>query len=129
MVRALLLFAAALVAGCSAPVVRPDAPPEESSDDGSARTLVSFLGAVDAGDFDTAYRLLSGRWRARLTPERLQDDLWEGGAVARDRLARARMAAGGPAIREDGEARFPIGGGKAVRLVWEGNAWKVDALE
>jgi hypothetical protein len=129
-VRRLVLLPLLLSAACAtAPAVRPAPPPIPAVDGAPARALLAFLDAVDAGRFDEAYRLLSGRWRATLTPERLRDDLAEGGALARDRLARARLAASGPAVREGDRARFPIADGRAVRLVLEESGWKVDDLE
>lgn len=127
--RRLLLILPLLAAGCATGPTRPEPPPAEAVDEGPALALAAFVAAVDGGRFDEAYGLLSGRWRARLTPERLRDDLAEGGALAVDRLARARLAAGGSVRREGDLARFPIGDGKAVRLVREGSGWKIDALE
>lgn len=128
-VRRLPLLLALLLPACATAPSVPPRPPAEAADPAPARALVAFLDAVDADRFDEAYGLLSGRWRPRLTPERLRDDRVEGGALAGDRLARARIAAAGPVRREGDRAGFPIGEGKAVRLVLEPSGWKVDALE
>lgn len=101
---------------------------ELPSEDGARQALGQFLDASEKGDFATAYRLLSASWRSRYTPERLARDFGLE-PLARERLARARVALAGPVILEDGAARFPLGEGKAVRLVREGGAYRVAALE
>lgn len=128
-VRRLVLLPLVLSAACATAPVRPAPPPMEAADEAPARALLAFLDAVDAGRFEEAYLLLSGRWRATLTPDRLRDDLADGGVLARDRLARARLAASGTAVREGDCARFPIAEGRAVSLVLEESGWKIDDLE
>lgn len=123
------LLALSLLAGCATGPVRPEARPAEVADAAPVQALVAFLAAVDGGRFDEAYGLVSGRWRARLTPDRLRDDLAEGGALAADRLERARRAVGGPVLRKGDRADLPIGEDRAVRLVHEASGWKIDALE
>jgi len=58
------------------------------------------------------------------------------GRIARLILAAAADAGADPAevaraavYDAAGAARFPIGGGRSLRLVEEGGAWRVDALE
>jgi len=97
---------------------------------GDARqALRGFLEAVEQGDFARAYAQLAGEWRAQYTPERFEAD-FKAEPLARERLARARAAldANAPA-HHAGAVLFPIGGGKAVRLVLEGGAFRVAALE
>jgi len=128
-VRSSLATAAALLValGCAAP--NAVAPP---SGEGQARAVLdTFAAAVDGGRWGVAYALLSPRWRARVTPVRLASDLAASGAVGRDavRRVRALLAAGVP-VPEHGEvATLAVGEGKAARLVREGAAWRVDALE
>jgi hypothetical protein len=91
--------------------------------------LGDFLSAAEAGDFETAYRLLAGPWRARYTPGLLESDFRQEPA-ARERLVRAREAlALGPAQVSDEVALFPLGAGREVRLVREAQGWRVAALE
>ena len=99
-------------------------PPEE----GARQVLSHFLEAADKGDFATAYRLLSSPLRARYTPERLARD-FAAEPLARERLARAREALPGPLLVDGADARLSLGEGKAVRLVREGGAFRVAALE
>jgi hypothetical protein len=92
------------------------------------QALERFVGAVDRRDFQQAYLLLSQSWRERYTPQRLEKDFAQE-PLARERVERARAALAGPcAVTADG-ADFPLGDGKAVRLVKEGGAYKVAALE
>ena len=112
-----------IFAGCrtaSSPSAAPTATATEA--------LAAFIEAANAGDFDRAYALLSGDWRARYTPERLRSD-FEAEPLAKERLERARVAsAQAPVVRGD-VAEFPIGAGKAVRLVKENGNFRVAALE
>jgi glutamate dehydrogenase/leucine dehydrogenase len=48
---------------------------------------------------------------------------------AKDRLVRARAALSAEVVWKGEVAEVPLGGGKAVRLVREGGAFKVAALE
>ncbi|MDQ3263057.1 MAG: hypothetical protein M3Y59_05265 [Myxococcota bacterium] len=93
------------------------------------QTLRAFLSAVDGRDFAGAYALLSGGWRAQYTPAAFAQD-FQSEPLAQERLARARAALDGAAPRfEADEVLFPIGDGKAVRLVREDGTFKVAALE
>lgn len=106
----------------AAPAARAETDPRQ--------IVQAFAAAVEAGRFEEAWGLLSARWRGRLTPERLAADLAEGGALGRDRLIRARLAASTsePSFHE-GTAAFPLAEGRAVRLLREGASWRLDALE
>ena len=91
--------------------------------------LAEFIDAAEAGDFRRAYQLLSGEWRARYTPARLEQD-FEDEPLARERLERARGALSRGALFVGAEvAEFPIGAGRAVRLVREHGDFRVAALE
>lgn len=100
-----------------------DASPAEARE-----TLQQFLTAAERGDFTAAYRLLSGAWRAQYTPERFARD-FEAEPLAKERLARARVAATRPGQPQGDSVLFPIGDGKAVKLVREDGAFRVAALE
>lgn len=92
------------------------------------RTLTAFLDAVDGGDFEQAWTLMAGPWRAQYTPESLAADL-RAEPLAQERLRRARLAVrSAPEETADGAA-FPLGNGRAVRLVREGRLLRVAALE
>jgi hypothetical protein len=104
-------------------------PPGVDSDPRAA--LERFAAAVDGGRWEEAYPLLSARWRVRSTPELLAGDLAASGVVGAEavRRVRALLAAGTP-LRLHGEsAALGVGEDKAARLVREGDAWRVDALE
>jgi hypothetical protein len=102
---------------------------ELSSDpDGPAATLQRFLDAAERGDFSAAYELLSESWRARYTPERFKED-FEREPQAKERLARARQALAHAPVLREGVAEYPLGDGRAIRLVREGRAFRLAALE
>lgn len=92
------------------------------------QALEAFLAAAEAGDFDAAYAQLAGVLRARYTPERLAQD-FKAEPGAPQRLARARAALGQEPVIEGDEVRFPIGGGRAVRLILDEGRYRVLALE
>jgi len=95
----------------------------------ASQVLAEFIAAAEAGDFRRAYQLLSGEWRARYTPGRLEQDFADE-PLARERLERARGALSRGARFVDAEvAEFPIGAGRAVRLVREQGDFRVAALE
>jgi hypothetical protein len=103
------------------------APPPAEADQAS-EVLGRFLAAAESDDFETAYGLLAGPWRAAYTPTRLQED-FALEPLARERLRRARAALRqGPRLRGE-VAEFAIGDGRAVRLVREGSAYRVASLE
>lgn len=117
---------AALLLGAAACATAPQ--PLPAADD--PRTAAArFLDAIEEARWDDGYALLSDRWRARLTPQRLAADRQQGGALAADRLERARLALRQEAVRRDGEAHFAIGEGHGLRLVREAGGWRIDALE
>jgi hypothetical protein len=101
--------------------------PQPTADD-PAVTLQKFLDAVDRGDFPAAYALLAAPWRARYTPERLQEDLSRE-PLGRERMARARHALQSAAVLRGDGAEWPLGDGKAVRLIREDGAFRVVSLE
>jgi hypothetical protein len=104
--------------------LRP-APPQGEQ---ASEVLRQFLAAAEAADFQTAYSLLSGSWRAVYTPQRLREDFAQE-PLAVERLQRARAALiQGPTVRGE-QAEFPVGPGRAVRLVREANSYRVASLE
>lgn len=94
----------------------------------AAQTLRTFLDAADRGDFTTAYALLAAPLRARYTAQTLARDFAQE-PLARERLARARLALERPPLLRADGVDFPIGDGKAVRLIREGREHRVAALE
>ena len=132
------LLAACCVAGCTTAGAFSGAGAKGASPTNTSATsapaspqaaLRAFLDATEAGDFDAAYRLLSGPWRARYTPERLAADFDEVEGAARERLTRAALAASREPVIAGNTAELSIGGGKCVRLVKEDDGWKIQALE
>jgi hypothetical protein len=127
-------------AACAGPAVRPSPAPgpgpaaEAGLGEAAGRaTLARFARALEAGRWPEAWGLLSPRWRAATSPERLAAD-WRGaGPVAREAAARALALAEGGAPLDagpgEGVLRLPVGAGRAARLVAEGGRWRVDALE
>jgi len=142
---AALLLAALLSLGpaaCAGPTssgpLGPAATPSGRADlspEAARETLLRFAGALEAGRWPEAWSLLSPRWRAATTPERLAAD-WRGaGPVAPEAAARvvALLAAGAALDGAPGEGgghlRLPVGPGRAARVVAEAGRWRVDALE
>jgi hypothetical protein len=128
------LLIAALLSGCAgarpaADSNPPGCSPAQAADAGPRVALQAFLAAANQRDFESAYRLLSGRWRARYTPARFATDFQQATASAQEKLARAAVAADGEPSVEGDLARFPVGGEKSVQLVKEPGGWKVDSLE
>jgi hypothetical protein len=101
--------------------------PRTSSGEAAA-ALRRFVDAVERRDFETAYGLLSGPLRARYTPERFEHD-FAAEPLAKERLERARRAAMTAPVAVAGGFSFPIGGDKAVRVVREGDGYRVAAIE
>ncbi len=101
---------------------------EESALHPASRALERFLQAAEASDFEAAWAQLSSALRARYTPSQLAAD-FQAEPQAKARLERARASlAQGPRVEGD-EAFFDLGEGRAVRLVREGDGWRVAALE
>ncbi len=75
-------------------VVEPTQAAELSDAALAKKTLETFLAAVDAQDFDKAYKKLSAPLRARYTPERLKSDFYAE-PKAKERLQRVRAALDG----------------------------------
>lgn len=101
-----------------------DVAPEEAP----RAALEQFLRAAEARDWPAAYALLAGPLRARYTPRLLGEDFARE-PLARERLARLRAALASPLVLSATEARLPLGGERAARLVLEDGAWRLAALE
>lgn len=91
-------------------------------------TLARFAAAVDSGDFEGAYDLLAAPLRARYTPGTLARD-YALEPLAHERLERARRALRQTPRTSPDAVEFPLGDGGAVRLVREGAALRIAALE
>src|SRR5262249_50277587 len=96
--------------------------------DGAAEVLARFIKASERGDFKTAYGLLTARWRARYTPDRLAQDFARE-PLAKERLARARAALERGPTTHGNEALFPVGNGRAVVVLREEDGYRVASLE
>lgn len=90
--------------------------------------LKKFLDEVDSRDWKGAWGLLASPLRARYTPERLRED-FEREPLAKERLRRARLALNTRVRVAAGEALFPLGEERAVRLVLEDGEYRVAAIE
>ncbi|SES85127.1 hypothetical protein SAMN05443639_101429 [Stigmatella erecta] len=91
-------------------------------------TLARFLNAAESTDWEKAWSLLSAPLRARYTPDRLRED-YQREPLARERLRRARLALKGEVKVQGTEATLPLGAERAVRLVLEGEEYRVAAIE
>ncbi|XSF00129.1 hypothetical protein VZL07_01575 [Pseudomyxococcus flavus] len=87
-----------------------------------------FIERVEARDWKSAWSQLSGPLRARYTPERFRED-FERDPLAKERLRRARLALNTHVRVGAGEAVFPLGDDRAVRLVLEDGEYRVAAIE
>ncbi len=95
---------------------------------GPDEALRQFIQASEGGEFERAYRLLAQPWRARYTADQLKRD-FELEPRSKDLLLRARAAlAEGGTTRGD-LTEYPIGNGRAVRVVREPEGFKISALE
>jgi hypothetical protein len=127
------------LAACASPGRAPPAAPGATAPDLSVKaaraTLGRFARAAEGGRWSEAWALLSPRWRAATTPERLEADWHGAGPVAREAAARvvALLDAGATleAVPGQGGAalRLPVGPGRAARVVAEAGRWRVEALE
>jgi hypothetical protein len=118
-----VLLACITPTGSGRPAVAPD--------EGPRHALSRFVDAIEAGSWTEAYGLLSARWRGQLTPARLAADYTGSEAVGRGATARVRaLLAGGASLEVNRDlAILPVGEGRAAMVLFEGGAWKVDALE
>ena len=153
--RALTLALALLAAGCAGPgaeaagprgraATGPAMPPaalsprlpagpgaRASPAEVALGVLLRFCDAGKAGRWPEAWGLLSARWRGALTPEQLAADWAGAGPLAREAAERveAQALAGVPLTGAGRELQLVVAPGRAARLVEEGGAWRVDALE
>ncbi len=110
-------------------VIEQPTPVAAAADEQLARERVEhFLAAVDGGDFDAVFADLSASWRARYTPARLKSDFTSEPA-AQARLARIRAALSGKWQVTLAGPQLPLGEGKTLKLLREGDALKVAAIE
>lgn len=110
-------------------VIETQTPVAPLADEQQARALVNhFLTAIDSADFETVFADLSSTWRARYTPARLKDD-FSSEPAAMSRLARIRAALPGHWELTTAGPQLPLGEGKTLKLLREGGALKVAALE
>ena len=106
-----------------------EAPVAGLADEQQARDVLNrFLAALDSGDFQTVFSDLSAVWRARYTPERLKAD-FASEPVALSRVERIRAARAAAWDVTLAGPRLPLGEGKSLKLVREGGALKISALE
>ena len=102
---------------------------EEKVADAPRESLGRFLGAVEAGDWTTAWSLLSEPLRARYTPERLRDD-FKREPLATERVRRARLALKTEQVKVTATgAELPVGKDRTVRLVREAGEYRVVSIE
>jgi hypothetical protein len=101
---------------------------EEKPEDAPRAALKGFLDAVGAGNWNKAWSLLSDPLRARYTPERLRED-FKREPLSAERVRRARLALKGDVRVTASGAEFPLGKGRAVRLVREAGEYRVAAIE
>jgi hypothetical protein len=101
---------------------------EPAAEADARAALEAFLAAAEAGDFAEAWRWLAEPLRARYTPSRLEQDFLAE-PLSKERLERARAALASPPSIEAQHTVFPIGEGKAVRLVREPGGFRVVSLE
>lgn len=90
--------------------------------------LAQFAHLVEIEDFQGAYQLLAGRWRAQYTPETLRRD-FQSEPRARELISRALAALQGPPRQVPGGVEYPLGEGKAVQLIREEGRYHIAALE
>ena len=124
------LACASAASGARAPEPPPAPAPPRPEDEARA-ALQAFSASVRAGQWAEAYGLLSARWRARVTPERLAADWRDAGPIGARALSRvdALLAVGAPLEVRGRVATLAVGEGRAATLVLEERRWRVDALE
>jgi hypothetical protein len=128
--RTACVLAAALALACAGTSAERGAP-TGLGEPAAREVLERCAEAIRDGRAADALPLLSVRWRAAYTPERLATDLAGGGPAAREAALRvlAELRAGAALEIDARTARLPVGADRAAVLVAEGGGWKVDALE
>jgi hypothetical protein len=108
----------------------PEAPgPDAAGGPSDPEALLrAFVDHARAGEMAAVLPLLAAPLRTRYDAERLAEDhaAAEGLEGLLDAM-EAALAAGGLVVDGEG-ARLPIGGGRSVRLVREGEGWRIAAL-
>ena len=99
-----------------------------SLDPAPEAVVTQFAHLVETGDFQSAYQLLSGRWRAQYTPETFRRD-FESEPRGRELISRALAALQRPPRQLAGGVEYPLGDGKALQLVREDGHYHIAALE
>ena len=129
--RPLALAAALAVACAGAPLPRPPGPAPATPAAAAADALWRFATAVEAGRWAQAWPLLSARWRAGSTPERLARDWKDSGPVGPEAAQRVLALLRTGAVPEVAgrEATLAVAAGRRARLVAEAGGWRVEALE
>ena len=105
-----------------------DAAPATALQTTADAVVLRLLQATEEGDFQTAWTLLSLSLRARYTPARLKED-FQNEPKSQERLGRIKAAAQQPWQATAAGAERVLGEGKSVKLVREGDAWRVAAIE
>ncbi|MFW6369144.1 MAG: hypothetical protein ACOC0J_01015, partial [Myxococcota bacterium] len=98
----------------------------------AAHALSGFVSAVRERDFETVRGLLSEELRTRYDVRTLVADYESAGEKVEQDLREIEEAleAGGLVVdEEEGEARLPLGGGRAVHLVRETEGWRVASFQ
>jgi len=128
---AVACIACASPAATAKPPEPPPAPAPPRPEEEARAALFAFSDSVSGGRWTEAYGMLSARWRARMTPERLAADFREAGPIGTRALSRveALLALGAVPQVRGRAATLPVGEGRAAVLVLEDGRWRVDALE
>jgi len=132
-VRALALVAC-LACASPATAVKPPVPapaPAPRPEDEARAALTRFASSLRGARWPEAYLLLSARWRARSSPDRLANDFRESGPVGTRALDRVEtlLALGAPIQVRGRSAVLLVGEGRQASLVLEEGQWRVEALE
>jgi len=90
--------------------------------------LRAFTDAVARGDFAAVRERLAAPWRERYTAAHLQRD-FALDPLAQERVDGVREALAVRPVLDGDRATFPLPGGKAVQLTFEGGEYRVQALE
>jgi hypothetical protein len=98
--------------------------------DTPARTLRSFVRAVELKRYDILLRFVPDKWKAGMTADKLQAEFEGERREEIGALMRALTANLDNAISQQGdEARMPYGDRFEVRFVREGGSWKISDPE